>query len=505
MSSRLDVLTGTQIPQIQHLPADVHSLAVAEECIELAEAYGPRLDESQKITLRAWMGTRADGTWSARDCVHAMSRQNGKGDELQARELYGLTVIGEPMIHTAHELETSKNAHLRLVSTFENYDDLRRLVSRVTYGNGDQGIELRSGAFIKYRARTGGGGRGLDDIGVVVYDEAQHLKPEHVAASSPTIAVHPNPQLFFTGSAGLAFSEMWWKFRLNALAGKGARLAYLEHTAERCGLDVNGRFFTTGVSVEDHQAWADANPAFGVRISEEFLDSQLSTMGSALFAREHLGVWDIPTWMQAQAGAKIPEAAWSETATVAPPTITPGDLVMAYDVELDGSYSAISIASGTLADAYVENIEHRPGVAWLPGRLVELVKRWNPHKVLMDGGSGAAAAALGEIREAFEVARISPDMLEPLTSAQYRAACGAFAQAVIDGKVHRPEVENDRLAKAGLTARERMIGDAWVFDRRNSPEPIVSLTSSVMARSRLADGPDLSGGFVDLNDFDFDD
>ena len=504
MNSRLDVLTGTQIPQIQHLPADVHSLAVAEECIELAEAYGPSLDESQRITLRAWMGTRADGTWSARDCVHAMSRQNGKGDELQARELYGLTVIGEPMIHTAHELETSKNAHLRLVSTFENYDDLRRLVSRVTYGNGDQGIELRSGAFIKYRARTGGGGRGLDDIGVVVYDEAQHLKPEHVAASSPTIAVHPNPQLFFTGSAGLSFSEMWWKFRLNALAGKGARLAYLEHTAERCGLDSNGRFFTTGADVNSIQSRADANPAYNTRITDEFLESQLQTMGPELFAREHLGVWDIPSWMQAQAGAKIPEAAWMDTATAAFPTVTAGDLVMAYDVELDGSFSAIGIATGTLADAFVQNIEHRPGVGWLPGRLVELVKRWNPSVVLMDGGSGAAAAALGEIREAFEQARISPELLVPLTSAQYRAACGAFVQAVIDGKVHRPEVENDRLHKAGLTARERTIGDSWLFDRRNSPEPVVSLTSAVMARSRLAEPVEV-GGFVDLNDFDFDD
>jgi hypothetical protein len=65
-------------------------------------------------------------------------------------------------------------------------------------------------------------------------------------------------------------------------------------------------------------------------------------------------------------------------------------------------------------------------------------------------------------------------------------------------------VENDRLHKAGLTARERTIGDSWLFDRRNSPEPVVSLTSAVMARSRLAEPVEV-GGFVDLNDFDFDD
>lgn len=488
MSLQHDELTGVQSPQILHEPADVQSLQEAEEAIELAEAYGPPLDESQKITLRTWMGTRADGTWAAFQAGHAMSRQNGKGDELQARELFGLTQRGESIIHTAHEVATSKNAFLRLEAAFLNHDDLRKLVKgRPRHQNGDEGIVLRNGGEIKYRARTGGGGRGFDDIGLVVYDEAQHLKPEHLAASSPTLAVNRYAQMILTGSAGLSFSESWWNVRLNAIRGVGGRLAYVEHTAETVGLDDNGRYVSTRPDVESRHAWAAANPAYGTRIAEEFFAAQLVALGPELFAREHLGVWDVPPWMTAQAGAKIPEGPWRDSLTLSPPAITAGDLMMAFDVEIDGSYSAISIASGTLADGYVENVEHRPGVGWLPLRLVELVKRWSPKMVLMDGGSGAAAAALGEVREEFERHHLKTDILAPLTSSQYRAACASFVQAVVDGKVRHPEVDNDRLHQAGLTARDRAVGDSWVFDRRNSPEPIVALTTAAMARSRLAE------------------
>lgn len=487
MSLPLDERLGTQQPQISHLPADVHSLDVAEECIELAEAYGPELDEAQRITLRSWMGTRTDGVWAARTVAHAMSRQNGKGDEIQWRELWGLTLRGEKIIHTSQELQTSVNAFMRLVGVFEAHDDLRRLVARIRYANGEQGIEMVNGGSIRYRARTGPGARGLDDIAVVVYDEAQHLQREHVAASSPVMAVNPNPQLILTGSAGLSFSEVWWEARLNGLRKRGDRFTYLEHTAEQCAIDGDGRFTSVRPNSADESAWAAANPAYGSRISHEFLQAQLQVMGDELFAREHLGVWDALPSMTVASGAKLPELAWRDTEIAAAPSIKPGELAMAFDVEVDNSYAAISIASGTLADAYVETIEHRPGVGWLPSRLVELVQRWNPSKVVTDAGSGAAVAAVGEINELLERHRLSTNVIQVMTSSQYRAACSAFVQAVIDNKVHRPIVDNDRLLQAGLTARERKVGDAFVFDRRNSPDPIVALTSAAMARAQLSE------------------
>ena len=150
MSSHLAERPGVQTPQIVHLPPNVVSHEAAQEAIELAEAYGVAggfpLDESQQFTLRAALGERADGSWAASTVADFEPRQNGKNDTINARELAGLILFGERLIiHTAHEFSTANESFLRLVTVFENHDDLRSKVNKVRYANGEQGIELIGG------------------------------------------------------------------------------------------------------------------------------------------------------------------------------------------------------------------------------------------------------------------------------------------------------------------------------------------------------------------------
>ena len=141
-----DALTGVQRPQILHLPPNVHSLDAAKEAIELADAVGMTLDESQRFTLNCWLGEQADGLWSAFEIADIEPRQNGKGDTIQARELAGLFVFGERLqIHTAHEFPTANEAFLRMVNVIDANPDLSRKVQKIRYANGEQGIELRNG------------------------------------------------------------------------------------------------------------------------------------------------------------------------------------------------------------------------------------------------------------------------------------------------------------------------------------------------------------------------
>ena len=288
---------GCQTPQIVHQPPDVVSLDAATECIELADAYGVcdgwPLDESQKITLRAALGTRADHSWAASTVADFEPRQNGKNDTLAARELAGLLLFGERLIiHTAHEFPTANEAFLRLVAVFENWDDLRARVARIRYANGEQGIELLSGQRLKYRARTGGSGRGFAMADLVVYDEAQHLQAEHVAASGPAKLANKNSQSWYMGSGGLPSSANAWRLRKRALSGDGGRLAYVEHTAERVTLDADGRVISVRPDVLDREAWAAANSAYGYRITDEKLFDLYGELGPDLFARECLCLWD---------------------------------------------------------------------------------------------------------------------------------------------------------------------------------------------------------------------
>lgn len=476
------VLLGTQEPQIIHRPPAVHNLDGAREASDLADAVGMTLDRAQRLTLELALGERSDGKWAAFEVCDVQPRQNGKGDVIQARELAGLFIFGEQLIiHTAHEFPTANEAFLRMVGVIEANSALRARVARIRFANGEQGVELKSGARLKYRARTGGAGRGFAGASLVVYDEAFALQSEHVAASLPTLSVHPNPQVWFASSAGMSTSSQLWRLRKRALAGNGGRLAYSEHTAEDVHLDDRGRAVSTPIDPEDRRLWALANPAAGGRISWDFLEAEFAAMTPEQFARERLGVWD-PELDSEVFDPKISPDEWKRTLST-PTMAGPGEMTIGFDVGLDGEWSSIAMAAGSISDPYVEIVEHRQGVGWLPDRLVELVGRWQPTAVGCNG-AGASPAQVGPILVAFREAGISADLLHQLSAPAYRAACGGFYTDVVEGRLRRPGGQGPLDVAVGH-ATERALGESWAWDGRNATVPISPLVAVTVARSML--------------------
>lgn len=483
-----DVLLGAQVPSIMHRPPDVHSLDDAEEAIELAEQVrgplGRPMFGAQREMLRLALGSRPDGKWSAFEVADVQPRQNGKGDSIEARELAGLFLFGEQLlIHTAHEFPTANEAFLRMVAVIESDRWLSSKVQRIRFANGEQGVELKSGGRLKYRARTGGAGRGFAGADLVVYDEAYALKAEHVAASLPTLSTSPNAQVWFASSAGLGYSSALWRLRVRALAGEAGRLAYSEFTAEDVALDAQGRPRSTPIDVEDRRLWALANPAAGSLISWEYLEAEFAAMGEEKFARERLGVWD-PLEGSEGREPKIPADGWAGTATVDLPAMEPGSVVVAFGVTRDGSHSSVAVGAGSITSPYVELIEHREGVGWLPAFLVELCRRWSPLAVGCNN-AGPAGAQVAPVLTAMRDAGLDPDLMHPLGPAAYRDACGGFFTDVIEGRLRRPADGQGPLDLAAGDATERPLGDAWVWDRRASTVPISPLEAVTIARALL--------------------
>lgn len=490
MRSQLAERLGVQMPQIVHLPPDVASLAAAVEAIELADRYGVAdgfpLDESQKFTLRAALGEREDGSWAAATVADFEPRQNGKNDTCAARELAGLVLFGERLIiHTAHEFPTANEAFLRLVAVFENWDDLRRRVARIRYANGEQGIELLTGQRLKYRARTGGSGRGFAKADLIVYDEAQHLQAEHVAASGPARLANPNNQSWYMGSGGLATSKNSWQMRRRALAGDAGRLAYVEHTAEDVSL-IGDRVVSSRPDVLDRDAWATANSAYGHRISDESLFSLYGELGAELFARECLCMWD------PEAGGVepiIPPRAWAACKDGrSAPTGRP---CFAVDVSPDRvSATIVAAASSERGGVHVEITgdaevyDHRPGTEWLVPRLVALQRRWRG-KVAIVKGSPAWS-----LQEELEAAGIR---LLPITPEEHVQACGDLFDAVVARQLrHLGQPELD--AAVGGADR-RFNGDAWLWSRRTSTldiSPLVAATVAHWVASKRRRKPNIS-------------
>lgn len=388
MRSQLAVRLGSQVPVVLHEPPDVVSLAAAEEAIELADAYGicdgHPLAESQKVTLRAGLGERADGSWAATRIADFGPRQGtGKNDKIAARELAGLILFGERLIiHTAHEFPTANESFLRLVAVFENYDDLRKKVARIRYANGEQGIELLSGQRLKYRARTGGSGRGFAKADLVVYDEAQHLSQEHVAASGPAKLANPNSQTWYAGSGGMSTSKVAWALRRAAILGTGGRLAYTEMTAEDLAV-VGGELLASAPEANDLEAWYRAMPGLGRWVTEEGMLALYDELGPELFARECLCVWDPEpgSFVDAALSAVL----WG---TLAGPAPERGHgTVFSLDVAPDHSTATIAAAWSTPTGSWVQLADHRPGVEWVAGRWSELRETWGGRLLVESTGT----------------------------------------------------------------------------------------------------------------------
>lgn len=458
MTSKLAGRLGVQQPQIVHLPPDVVSLDAAQEASELADAYGVAdgypLDESQRFTLRAGLGERADGTWAAPTVADFKPRQGGgKTDTIAARELAGLILFGERLIiHTAHEFPTANESFLRMVAVFENHDDLRRRVARIRYANGEQGIELLSGQRLKYRARTGGSGRGFAKADLVVYDEAQHLLAEHVAASGPARLSNPNSQSWYAGSGGLATSKQAWALRKRALGGAAGRLAYVENTAEHVSLRPDGRVASNRPDPHDRDAWAQANPGLGRWVQEEALASLLDELGPELFARECLCVWDSEPAEPGDGGDAIDVDVWL---SFADPSAERGRQPV-FGVDVGADRLAHVAVAWRRPDGRVQVMLADTGLSPLrtPGRLTQLAADWKGPVML----GGPAASLEGDVRGAVVV-----------SAAEFAAACGRFDDLLGDDQLrhgNQPE-----LNEAVRAAEWRNVGTAGerAFQLRDAP------------------------------------
>jgi hypothetical protein len=164
------------------------------------------------------------------------------------------------------------------------------------------------------------------------------------------------------------------------------------------------------------------------------------------------------------------------------------DLVFAYDVSLDGEWSSIAAAGGSLQAPYVEVFEHRQGVGWLPERLTDLATK-NRKVQFVCNGAGPAGAQVGPILAAFSDARIPLDRLKQLSSVEYKQACGGFYTDVVEGRLKRPAEGQGPLDRAAADATERALGEAWAWDRRSATVPISPLVAVTLARALLPSKP----------------
>jgi len=457
------------MPAIVVLPPAAASLDEAHLAVDLWEFYTDKVaDPSQRLAVEIMMAKNAAGSWAARTTGREMPRQNGKGDELEIVELWGIVQRGEAIVHSAHELNTVSSAFERMQGVLDGHRDLRNKVKRELRGLGQQMIVTKAGV-IQYRTRTKGGGRGLDDISRLVVDEAQHAEPEQLASATPILMANPNPQTNFVGTGGIdGVSGWWWQVRRRALSDDAGDFGYLGHTAERltAETDMSDR---PPVDTNDRDLWVYANPALAAgRGDMGFMEEQLRNLGPHLFAREHLGVWDDPP--AGGASSVVTLDAWDDLEDKA--SESTGRTCIALDVSPDRKWASFAEA-GRREDGliHVETVERRPGTSWVVSAAADILAKAGCDAVRIEQ-RGPAASLISQLSEA------GVDVVE-VSTADHARATGQFIDAVHSESLRHIGQLSLRSAIAGATLRAT--GDAELWSRRSSKVDITPLVAATLA------------------------
>ena len=463
-------LLGVQDPRVCNAPPRVSS--AGSEAVDLAASAGLILDPWQAFSLEVMLGENDDLTWAAFEFAELVARQNGKGGILEARSLAGLFLLGERlMLHSAHEFKTSKEAYLRIKSLIEGAPHLLREIRQFRQSNEDTSVELKSGARLRFMARSRSTGRGFSAQTLLV-DEAQILSSAAMGALMPTLSAQENPQIIYTGTVPRPEdnSEHFTSLRDRGRRGGDESLAWLEWNAGEAVPDL-----------DDPDAWAAANPVLGFRIGEEFIRKERASLTDEDFARERLSVWPDSSSIIGEIDLKQ----WALLNHLEDDR--PNPVAYAIEVSPDRSWSSIGLA-GRRADGnvHIQIVQSGKGTGWVAERVADLANTWNPLAVALD-----PAGPTGSLIPALEALGVTVTSLSGREVAQ---ACAALLDAVVNSTVrHSAQPLLNVAVRAG---GKQPRGDAWVW-RSNEPDTdIAPLKAVTLAHYALARAKTKPSGVV---------
>jgi hypothetical protein len=160
---------------------------LADDAAELAAMAGIALEAGQRQALRDGMRKTADGRWAV------LAVRGPDKMVLLARELAGLFLLDERILHAAGSYGAAAEAFRRAAEAITGNSMLRKRVRRMTYAHGAEGIELISGARVRFAFWRSGRGYACDCL----ITEGMASLGEDVADLLPCLAGRPDPQAWY--------------------------------------------------------------------------------------------------------------------------------------------------------------------------------------------------------------------------------------------------------------------------------------------------------------------
>lgn len=318
--------------------------------------------------------------------------------------------------------------------------------------------------------KTAGHGDTLD---LALIDEGFSHEDDRVEqATGPAQLTRPSPQTWVFSAAGDENSTYLWRKILAGRAlvesGVDARTAYFEWSAPE------------HADPGSEDTWRACMPALGYtvkleRIRQLWDKAQRDGVdGIDLFRRAYLFQWPkVPVLADAAPKwAVIDREAWVGLADRHSQIPDAGRLCWAIEVTADRAWTSL-VVHGTRSDGldHLEVVDHRPGTAWVRGRVQDLVGRWGSMEIALDG-TGPAGPLAVPLREAGALVVVGGGV-------DHSHAAAGLSDAV-EARALRHRDDSD-LSAALANARWRRVGDRRVLDRGDSVAPVSPLVAAAFA------------------------
>lgn len=369
---------GEKFPSFSNV--DFNSETKGNKANILYRKTGRKLNPWQLIQLKGICAVDKKGLWKYQKYAIAVSRRNGKGEILVARELFGIVELGEKICHTAHRTTTSHDAFLRLYAAlknagFEEYSRKKKEMPEKSFFASKQfgleHIEIKGGGTIDFRTRSDNGGLG-EGFDLLVIDEAQEYTEKQESALIYTTSASKNPQIIYTGTPPTTAShgDKFVKLRNSVLQKKAHSVGWNEWSISE--LPKNPM---------DVDLWYKFNPSLGYTLAERNIYNELSTEFLD-FCIQRLGYW-----VSYNQKSEFSEAEWKSLEVAQLPVLS-NERFLGIKYGRNGQNVAVSVCSRTKdGKFFVEGIDCvsvRSGNGWI----LKLCQNPKIRKVVIDGQSG---------------------------------------------------------------------------------------------------------------------
>lgn len=455
------------------------------------------LDDEQALAVDALLSYGPGGAWVALESAVIEARQNGKSMRvLLPVTLFDLFLL-EPdrIVWTAHLFRTARDAFDAFCTCIATAPELSRRVKNVSYGRGEEAIELHNGAKLEFLARSTGGGRGLGGKRVVM-DEALILTKTAMGSMMPTLSARPDPQIMYGSSAGKETSDHLHRLVKRGRSGKDPTLIFVEWCAPggwktpQCahGTKCSHEPGTPDCALDDETLWPLANHSLGKRITYSYVRGERAAMDAREFGRERLGWHEEPI----EFGGAIDMALWRKLCD--PAARREGDIAFGVDISPQRDFASIGMYGRTAEGVgLVRPMIRGAGVDWVIPDMIRLRKDLDPVAWAMGRGTYASLEA-ELLKNGFsrpeERGEPKRGDVAVVVGADMSAACGQMLDALREESFRVYRGNNDpqdpilaaQLDQAVLSARTKETADAIAWSRKDSMTDISPLVAVTVAR-----------------------